>query len=173
MKYVPIPTQRILAIDPITRGFGFVVLEDDPLQLVDWGTATCRRTDDSLGETVRTLLSRYQPSSLVLEDPKGARSETRRLALTSAVAVIVEAAEAICEVELVPRESVLAALATLDAANKRQAVRLLVERFPELKEKVPPDRQVWQSEDARWAIFDALGLALHAINAGSSPPHVY
>ena len=162
MKYVPIPKRRILAIDPITRGFGFVVLEDDPLQLVDWGTATCRRTNDSLGETVRRLLSGYRPTVLVLEDPHGARSEARRLALAGAVAVITEAAEGICELHLVPRYSVLDALASLGASNKRQAARLCAERFPELKAKVPPGRFIWQSEDARWAIFDALAFALVA-----------
>jgi Holliday junction resolvasome RuvABC endonuclease subunit len=160
MNYEPIPTERILAIDPISKGFGFVVIESEPVQLVDWGTAMCRRTADSLGETVRTLLARYQPTTLVLEDPHGARSETRRLALTFAVAVIVDAAEGICEVQLVPRESVLAALASLGVANKRQAVRLFAERFPELRPKVPPGRFIWQSEDARWAIFDALALAV-------------
>jgi Holliday junction resolvasome RuvABC endonuclease subunit len=163
MKYEPIPTARILAIDPISKGFGLVVLESDPVQLVDWGTAMCRRTDDSLGETVRTLLARYQPTALVLEEPSAARSETRRGALTAAVAVIVEAAAGTCELQLVPRESVLAALASLGASTKRQAVRLFVQRFPELQPKVPPGRLIWQSEDSRWAIFDAIALALTAL----------
>jgi Holliday junction resolvasome RuvABC endonuclease subunit len=165
MNYEPIPTERILAIDPISRGFGFVVLEAAPVQLVDWGTAMCRRTDASLGETVRTLLARYEPTALVLEEPSSSRSTTRRLSLTAAVAVIAEAAEGICEVHLVDRRSVVAALACLGAANKRQAVRLFVERFPELQPKVPPGRFIWQSEDARWAIFDALALALAATQA--------
>lgn len=106
MNYEPIPTERMLAIDPISKGFGFVVLESEPVQLVDWGTTMCRRTDNSLGEVVREFLARYRPTTLVLEDPQAARSETRRLALASAVAVIVEAAEGICELQLVARESV-------------------------------------------------------------------
>lgn len=56
------------------------------------------------------------------------------------------------------------ALASLGATNKRQAVQLFVERFPELMLKVPPGRFIWQSEDARWAIFDALALAATAIH---------
>ena len=164
MKYEPIPRQRILAIDPITKGFGFVVLESEPLQLVNWGPATCRRTDDSLGETVRTFLTRYRPTALVLEDPTTARSYTRRLALTASIGVIVQAAESQCEVQLVPREVVRESLAALGATTKRQAIQLLVKHFPELGAKVPPGRFIWQSEDARWAIFDALILALGRAN---------
>jgi len=165
MKYEPIPTERILAIDPISKGFGFVVLESDPLQLVDWGTSTCRRTDDSLGETVRMLLARYRPTAIVLEAPSTCRSHTRRLALTASVAIIADAVQDVCPIRLIERDKVVVAFVSLGAFNKRQRVELLMERFPELAPKVPPPRFIWQSEDARWAVFDALALAVCLLEA--------
>lgn len=160
--------RRILAIDPISRGFGYVIIEFPTQRLVDWGTATCRRTAESLGQAVRRLIALCQPLLIVLEAPQSARSETRRVALTGAVAVIAAAAEGNCKFQFVPRESVLAALASLGASNKRQAVTRFAKMFPELQPKLPPSRLIWHSEDARWAIFDALTLAIASNERSSS-----
>lgn len=164
MRYEPIPPERTIAMDPITVGFGFVVLEHEPVQLIDWGTVHRRRTAESLGRAVQSMLARYRPTHLVIEDPSTSRSYTRRRALGDAVAVIADAADGICPMTLIARSAVSSVLATLGAVNKRQAVKLLVERFPELVPRIPPPRFLWQREDPRWAIFDALALALAAMH---------
>src|SRR5689334_19643799 len=61
-------THRILAVDPTSKGFGFVVLEEND-KLVDWGlrevhgdkNANCLRR-------IAILIKLYTPALIVLED---------------------------------------------------------------------------------------------------------
>jgi hypothetical protein len=49
--------------------------------------------------------------------------------------------------------------AAIDATGHDIAV-LLAEVFPELRPQLPPKRRLWESEDERMKIFDAVGLAV-------------
>lgn len=63
--------ERILAIDPTHRGFGFVVLEGGS-ELLDWGTRyVSHPKHDASIEKVDRLIEEYEPATLVLEDPTG------------------------------------------------------------------------------------------------------
>src|SRR5688572_33507918 len=89
--YEPIPRDRVLAVDPCTRGFGFVVLEVDPLQLVDWGVRNCARdAEGACAFAIRRMLARFEPTALVIEDAREARS-LRAIALEVFLADIGEA----------------------------------------------------------------------------------
>src|SRR2546426_6156643 len=72
--------KRVLAIDPITRGFGFAVL-DGPRLLVDWGVRATKPTpkpvDRALREVTR-LVEGYRPDRIVVEDCLVARSRRGR-----------------------------------------------------------------------------------------------
>lgn len=46
------------------------------------------------------------------------------------------------------------------AANKHQIATAVVQKFPELAPRLPPDRKPWMSEDPRMAMFNAVALAL-------------
>lgn len=167
MTYEPIQQQRILAIDPLPRGFGFVVLEEEPLQLVDWGVATCRKKQvgNCLGSLLR-LLRQYRPSVLVLEDPKETRI-SRQQALIAFMASIGELPEADClPMQLYSRTMVRQAFQSVGAWTKEAIVVVLARQFPELAPRVPPRRQIWQSEDSRMSIFDALVLGLTHLALG-------
>ena len=60
--------KRILAIDPINRGFGFVVLEG-PEYLVDWGVKEVPNNKNAHALwAIENLIGRYQPDKLVVED---------------------------------------------------------------------------------------------------------
>ena len=63
--------QRVLSIDPSTRGFGYAVLEG-PDRLIDWGVKETR-TDKSkrAPASIAELIELYQPRVLVLEDYDG------------------------------------------------------------------------------------------------------
>src|ERR1700730_11240592 len=80
--YLEMPTfpknTVLLAIDPTSRGFAFVVLEA-PAFLVDWGSKSVRARSGGVARRVDALLSRYQPDVLVLEDiaADGARRRKR------------------------------------------------------------------------------------------------
>src|SRR2546425_6495551 len=72
--------KRVLAIDPITRGFGFAVL-DGPKLLVDWGVRATKPSpkpvERSLREIAR-LLESYGPDRIIVEDCLEARSRRGR-----------------------------------------------------------------------------------------------
>src|SRR5438093_13718924 len=65
---------RVLAIDPSSRGFGFVVLEG-PDKLVDWGVKSARQNKNKqclakIGE----LIEFYRPDLLAVENCVGKSS---------------------------------------------------------------------------------------------------
>ena len=162
LTYVPSPRSRILGIDPFTKGFGFAVVEEDPLRLLDWGTAIGHRNSAGIGTRLAELLSRYRPTDLVIADPRTARIKARQVALNTFIHYATLAVHGSCAIQLVSADQWHRTLSPLGAVTKEAIATLLVGMFPELLPHLPPHRHVSQSEDARWAIFDAVALALSA-----------
>jgi RNase H-fold protein (predicted Holliday junction resolvase) len=74
---------RILALDPTTKGFGYAIL-DLPLRLVAWGMAHVEGEKRS-GAIFRfeALLDQFRPDAVVLEDttaPGSRRTELEKFA---------------------------------------------------------------------------------------------
>jgi Holliday junction resolvasome RuvABC endonuclease subunit len=151
---------RVLAIDPTTKGFGFVVLEG-PERLIDWGVA-CVGGDKNLRTLLRVtaLIRRYSPEILVIEDHTSRMCRRRarvrellrsiaRLGPTHSIAI-----------HRGTRRTVRAAFAGLGVATKYPIAVALASRFPDLAPLLPPKRKPWMSEDARMGIFDATALAV-------------
>lgn len=172
LTYVPVPRTRILGIDPITKGFGFAVVEEDPLQLVDWGTAIGRRNNAGIGARLVELLNRYRPTDVVIEDPRTARLSARHVALTTFIHYATLAVHGTCSIQLVSSDQRRRTFAPLGVSTKQGIANALVGLFPELLPHLPPHRHLSQSEDARWATFDALSLALAKGTSGNTeaPP---
>ncbi len=165
--YKPVPRDRVLAIDPVSRGFGFVVLEDGPLQLVDWGVRTCAKRDEpGCALTVRRMIARYQPTAIVTEDAREARS-LRAVALEVFIASLEDTLmDNSVKLRSYSRRDIRRVFAPIGAITKEQIAKVLVGRFPELRAKEPPRRMMWESEDTRMSIFDALSLATTHLAAG-------
>jgi hypothetical protein len=154
-------TDTILAIDPTSRGFAFAVLEA-PAFLVDWGERIIPAKSGGLLRKVDELLSRYEPTLLVVEDlaVPGARRRKR-------------ASKEISSIELLALKRGLAAermsrLGVIDAfapgKSKIEVALRLAETFPALAQRLPRKRRAWTTEDARMNIFDALGFAAALID---------
>jgi RNase H-fold protein (predicted Holliday junction resolvase) len=161
MSQTPTQPTRILAIDPTTKGFGYAIL-DLPLRLVAWGMAHIDGEKRS-GAIFRfeALLDQFRPDAVVLEDTtaQGSRRYPRVRDLLEALAKI--ARERGLEVHTVSRLDVIAYFSSQDEqATKHSIATTLAGAFPELAEKVPKKRKIWQSEDERIAVFDALSLAV-------------
>jgi Holliday junction resolvasome RuvABC endonuclease subunit len=156
--------QRLLAIDPTSKGFGYVVLES-PDRLVDWGVR--RTTGDKNYSCLRIteqLIDTYQPDRLVIEDT--ARRTTRRCKrvrnlLTSLTQLAARRHLRLSRV--FPRQVRMTVSLSTDT-TKHQLAAALATRFPELGCHVPPVRKPWMSEDIRFAIFDALGNAVTVLH---------
>ncbi len=151
--------QRVLAIDPTTRGFGFVILEGAD-RLVDWGLRDIR--DDKEQQTIEKLddlICLYKPSILVvedIEDPTSRRSPRIEAIIRSLRDLAIEKA---LRVRSLAPSKVRACFARSGATTKHQIAGVICGRFPELRLYRPPRRQLWMSEDERMAIFDAASLA--------------
>src|ERR1035437_1478353 len=149
---------RILAIDPCTRGFGFVVLEGGN-HLLDWGVARLySKNDEEFLVRVDALTNRYKPTAIVVEDVAGTRKgerATRRINDLLGYAALLDIERA-----LVSRGEVRVILGLPYDATKYEVARTIAKLFPELAATLPPPRKPWQSEDERMNVYDALSLAV-------------
>jgi Holliday junction resolvasome RuvABC endonuclease subunit len=146
---------RALAVDPASRGLGFALIEG-LATLIDWGFHDVRKDRDARRLTlVISMLTKFKPDALVLEDFGTSRS-ARVKALADAFAAAAE--EHGIASYRISRKAVRSRFPS--CRTKYDRARELATRFPELKTWCPPTRKIWRTEDPRINIFDALGLAL-------------
>jgi hypothetical protein len=154
--------ERVLAVDPTSRGFGFVVFEGQE-RLVDWGVKEARRnkTEATL-KKIRELIEFLRPHVLVVENctaPGSRRGQRARQ-------LIAEMTEVADTMNVRTRRVSVAMVRRAFSENgsgeptKHQIASVIAERFPELTRQLPPPRKLWMSEPDRMAIFDALTLAV-------------
>jgi endonuclease/exonuclease/phosphatase family metal-dependent hydrolase len=152
---------RILALDVITKGFGYVVFEL-PFHLVSFNVAFIEG-DKRTGALARLakLLDRVRPNVLLLEDAEapGSRRRPRVRQLLEDLARLAREHGVI--VQTVPRTAVIARFAPEGERISKQAIAAqLVRFFPEIASQLPPRRRIWESEDHRTGMIDALALAV-------------
>jgi hypothetical protein len=155
-------TNTILAIDPTSRGFAFAVLEA-PGFLVDWGERIVPAKTGGLLHKVDELLSRYEPTLLVVEDLAAPGAQRRKRASTEIRSIELLAFKRGLRAERISRLGVIDTFAP--RKGKFEVALRLAEIFPALAERLPRKRKAWTTEDARMNIFDALGFAA-ALAAG-------
>ncbi len=152
---------RILAIDPMTKGFGYALLEM-PFHLAAWGRAYVD-LDGPAGTVSRldSLLLEHKPECVVFEDMKAPGSR-RRHRVRGLMADLVKCVRARgIPVRTVSRLAVRRRFAPEgEKITKRAIAEMLVKYFPELAAELPRPRKVWESENDRMAIFDALSFAV-------------
>lgn len=156
----------MLALDPMSRVFGFVVLEG-PTRLLDWGVRQTRTEKEAVTlRKVRGLVSLYRPDVLVLEDcaHPSSRRHPRIRSLIELVAALTT--ELLIEVQPVPIALVHATFERDGVRTKHGIATALAMRFPALAPRLPPERKVWMTEDDRFAIFDAAALAIAFFEGG-------
>ena len=165
--------KRVLAIDPITRGFGFAVL-DGPRLLVDWGVRAPKPSpkpvERALHEVTR-LLEVYSPDRVVVEDclQAGSRRGKRNGRLIERIVALADAHD--IPTRRISRAGLRRAFASEQARTKYQIALAIVQRFPELAVRLPPIRKPWMSEPAQMGVFDAVAFALAFYARGrTSPP---
>ena len=161
MSQNPTDPTRIFALDPTTKGFGYAILET-PFRLVDWGLAHVSGEKDSgAGARFEELLDQYRPDIVILED-SAAPGSRRRPRVQKLLGKLQDTArERGIAVHTIPRLAVIECFSSPEKrATKFSITEHLAETFPELAEKMPQRRKIYQSEDERIATFDALALAV-------------
>ncbi|MBI1894645.1 MAG: hypothetical protein HYS14_11090 [Candidatus Rokubacteria bacterium] len=166
--------RRILAVDPVSRGFGFVVVEGRD-RLVDWGTREARiDKEKTCLNKIAALWERYEPDVLVLEEcaARGCRRSTRVRGLLRRLRMA--AVRRGLRVRAIPRRAVRKAFASRDARTKDQIARAIAAEFPEIAPYLPPLRKPWMTEDQRMSVFVAVAIAVVVLgkrieNSGERP----
>lgn len=160
--------QTILGIDPGSRYMGIAVLRGD--HLIASGVHTLkngRRPYDLLGQArdvIVDYIKEHKPDVVAIERPL--LKPTKRGALVTVVAQELRAhsRELGVRVVTIPVKEVRKAVTGNEWAKKVEVATKLVERFPELKPKVPvpPKRAALglRPRDRYWLhLFDALAVA--------------
>lgn len=135
---------RVLALELTARGFAFAVLEGSE-RFVDWGGREVR-ADTGVSvflAKIRSLVNRYRPDALIVEEPAGSRRDRR-------------SREWLAWAEQFASEHALGHYAVTNADVQRQfsvagrsryAIALGVARlFPELGRHLPERRGWWHTE---------------------------
>lgn len=152
--------KRIIAIDPTTRGFGYVVLEG-PATLIDWGVKEIR-TNKKVRclKLITRLIDQYLPDVIVVENVsgKGSRRCPRVRELLDEILNL--ASEQKISMRAFSRDQIREVFSPSGAHTKHQIAKEIVRRLPELEPRLPPFRKPWMSEDSRMSIFDAMSLAM-------------
>ena len=155
------PHSLVLAIYLSTRGLAFVVFES-PLCPIDWGVKEVRgpRKNDACLTTVGSLLERYAPGIVVLQDtsPEGTRRSRRIRHLNDAIAELVGCVG--IETISFSRREVMVAFVQYGVINKQSLAETIARHIPAFARYLPPPRKPWMSEDSRMSLFDAAALAL-------------
>ena len=154
------PGIRVIALDPTSHGFGFVVFEGET-RLVDWGHAHARPcTNEKCLEMVAKLFTYYLPGVVVMEnwDSKASRRGARVRKLFTQIVGFTETSNA--RVARYSQKDIQKAFSTDGSPTKYEIAQMIALEFPELSYRLPPPRKIWMSEDERMSIFDAAALAL-------------
>ena len=168
MRYVPIVRRRILAVDPVSRGFGFVILEE-PLRLIDWGVVQCRKRKKTQtgwtyirSECIQKIakhIARYQPNMIIFEDcgdESSRRCHDVQLFLGS---ILKLAKRKEVRVRTFSHAQIKQAFLRYGCQNKEDIAKVIGNYFPELL-PLPKHRTIDMTEDYRMSIFDAMALVL-------------
>jgi Holliday junction resolvasome RuvABC endonuclease subunit len=153
---------RIIAIDPTSRGFGYVVFEG-PLRLINWAVVSFKDNRGAKTLTrIEELFQRYDPEIVAIENVKGSRRGPRATRLLEEVSG--HASTHHIEVRRYSRAAVRQVFATRGACTKHEIAALIAKSYPELFPRLPRFRKPWMPEDDRMAIFDAASFALAYFN---------
>lgn len=153
-------SKRVLAIDPISRGFGFAVLEG-PDRLIDWGVVHVV-ADKHRGclRIIGQLIDQYSPDFVAAENvtTPGSRRGVRVRKLVAALQTLAQ--DDRVTFRRISRRQIRRAFSTSGAGTKHQIATIIADLFPELRSRLPRPRKCYESADDRMAIFGAVALAL-------------
>lgn len=151
---------RILGLVLSSRGFGYAVMEGENA-LLDFGRKRIYgdRNEGTLAG-IQQVINRNKPDVLVLQDvscAKGTYRVPRVKELTRKIVALAKQQD-LKLVKISGRELRARLLGNEDGTKHEMAV-LMAQRFPdELASRLPAKRKLWENEDPRMDIFDAVGL---------------
>lgn len=149
----------IMALHATSRGFGFVVMSG-PFSLVDWGTRSARADKNSTClASLTVLLDRYDPHTLVLEDPAQLALRSKRIVrLYQTIAGLCQSRSV--DLAVFTRADIHRCYAGVGARTWHEIAEAVGRQLEPLRQLAPARRKPWQSETRRMAIFSAAAVAM-------------
>lgn len=160
MTYATHDRERVLAIQPTTRGFGFAVFEG-PQEPIDWGVKEVRKNKNAVClRKITELVELYEPRVLITEDyaGEGSRRAKRIERLVRDIACLGDKKRIL--VASYSRAEIRKTFQPFGAKTKYDIAKLIAKWLPGFRFRLPPVRKIWKSEDYRMAMFDAASFAL-------------
>lgn len=151
----------VLAVYPTVRGYSFVLFEG-PESPFDWGTKDIRDVpkNPAILDHVATLIDRYHPVALVMEDHDDRHSRRAPRIKKLCRSLVALAVTSHIEVALYSREEVKKSFASAGAVTKYEIAQAVAQHIPAFKHRLPPIRKIWMSEDHRQSLFDAAAIGI-------------
>jgi hypothetical protein len=167
MKKLKTEEIRVLGLAPSSYGCGFAVMEGKNV-LVAWGVKTLKGGDKNARSlsNVANLIAQYEPNVIALENTKSpaSRRSPRIQALIGEIAALAKEGGVI--VKQFSRKQLSIAFLSDERGTKHALAAFLANRFPEeLGPSLPAKRRLWESDDCRMDIFDAVALAGHLLQS--------
>lgn len=131
---------------------------------VDRGVSVRREYAEHI-TALDTLLTRYKPDVLVVEDisaPTFRRGKRARSIITALADRALSYGIAVTEIT---RPDVYAHFGIPDAAPKIAIAQKVAERFPELAPYVPAGRRAWEREAYWMPVFEAVGMIVAVLKS--------
>ena len=149
-----------MAIVPTSRGLGYVAFENPGL-VIDWGVKDVRKDKGrACLQKAGALIDLLKPSVLVVEDWQHSSSRRSRRVKELVRNLAHLGKERDVTVVRCSREEMLTVFARMGAESKDDIAGVVARYVPELGQRLPPRRRIWDSEHYSMSIFEAAALAL-------------
>ena len=156
----------VFALHATSRGFGYVVFEG-PFSPYDWGTVQAKGDKNAVSlRKLEKMLDRYQPETLLLEEPKSVAHRSDRIVRLYRAIVALCAARAI-EVAVYLVQDIKGCFASVGATTRQEIAEAVARQIPALDHKLPRPRKPWEGEPRRMALFCAAALVLTHYQLGA------
>jgi len=149
---------RVLAFYPSTAGLGFAVFEGRSFP-INWGVKLISKNKNAVAlKAAVTLMERYRPSVVVVEDYAG-KDSRKCNRIERLIETIAQAAkERTIRIVRYSRSDIRQCFALLGAFTKYEIAQAISRELPEFEPYLPPVRKIWLPEHYRMSIFDAVSL---------------
>ncbi len=153
-------SSSVLALEPNARGLSFVFFEQEG-KLADWGIHEIRNLKNiRCRRRALTLLRRLQPDFVVMENTHamGARRQRRIIELLGQMKA--DANQMGLQVSLISKRTIQEQFCVFGTGSKDDIATAIATMVPELAEKLPSRRRIWESEHYNMGMFEAAALAI-------------
>ncbi len=167
MKFSDLPHgNAALALFPCTPGFGWILF-DGPLSPVSWGVSTVAkdtkgsdRKNERCLKQAEILLNTYRPSMLVLEAFE--KGKTRRAPRIQRLcrSLISLAAVNGTGVRIITRGEIQSSFTSAAAKTRYDVAKIAALHLAEIKHRLPDQRNFYDTEDPKMALFAAAALLI-------------